>query len=340
MLPPPCPRAKPSSSSASSPFGSSPFGSRFVRPPPLVGRRECKEGKEEAAEVRKRLKERREESRKEEEDETKKPKCYFANSCPSVSPLFPGLPPPKGTAETTSSSSPSSSSSSSCSLSSPSSSPTSVPPSSPTPPPPPPHPSKVTLSTRYGDIVIRLFTSLTPRTCYNFTKLCSMSYYNNTVFHRVVKGFMIQGGDPTGTGRGGRSVYGEDVLCGQIKKDIHNLEAGLGQGESTTGGNTHRLFEDEFVPELSHDAAGVVSMANCGTPNTNGSQFFITLDACRHLDRRNTVFGKVQDDHSFRTIRKIGGGETIGPADDKPTDPIAIISTKVEQEECNRRKQR
>ena len=93
----------------------------------------------------------------------------------------------------------------------------------------------------------------TPRTCYNIAALAQAGYYNNTIFHRIIKDFMIQGGDPTGTGRGGESVYGGK-------------------------------FEDEITRNLKHVGAGVLSMANSG-PNTNGSQFFVTLKPCPWLGK-------------------------------------------------------
>ncbi len=96
----------------------------------------------------------------------------------------------------------------------------------------------------------------------NFLALCASSYYDSTTFHRNIAGFMIQGGDPTGKGKGGESIY---------------------------GGN----FEDEIRPTLRHNMRGIVSMANRG-PGTNGSQFFITYAAAPHLDGKNTVFGKVR----------------------------------------------
>ncbi|KAM8806634.1 peptidyl-prolyl cis-trans isomerase-like 3 [Eudromia elegans] len=121
----------------------------------------------------------------------------------------------------------------------------------------------VTLHTDVGDIKIELFCERTPKTCENFLALCASNYYNGCVFHRNIKGFMVQTGDPLGTGKGGNSIWG-------------------------------RKFEDEFSEYLKHSVRGVVSMANNG-PNTNGSQFFITYAKQPHLDMKYTVFGKVID---------------------------------------------
>ncbi|XP_026940224.1 peptidyl-prolyl cis-trans isomerase-like 3 [Sagmatias obliquidens] len=121
----------------------------------------------------------------------------------------------------------------------------------------------VTLHTDVGDIKIEVFCERTPKTCENFLALCASNYYNGCIFHRNIKGFMVQTGDPTGTGRGGSSIWG-------------------------------KKFEDEYSEYLKHNVRGVVSMANNG-PNTNGSQFFITYGKQPHLDMKYTVFGKVID---------------------------------------------
>jgi cyclophilin family peptidyl-prolyl cis-trans isomerase len=114
------------------------------------------------------------------------------------------------------------------------------------------------LYTDKGEIKIKLFADKTPRTVNNFVFLAQQGFYNGTIFHRVIKDFMAQGGDPTGTGRGGP---GYD-------------------------------FSDEFHPSLKHDKPGILSMANAG-PNTNGSQFFITHVPTPWLDRKHSVFGQV-----------------------------------------------
>ncbi|MEA3439730.1 MAG: peptidylprolyl isomerase [Chloroflexota bacterium] len=115
-----------------------------------------------------------------------------------------------------------------------------------------------TLITQNGDIVIQLFADQTPITVNNFVFLAQEGYYDNTIFHRVISNFMVQGGDPTATGRGDPGYR----------------------------------FEDEFDPQLKHDKPGVVSMANAG-PNTNGAQFFITHVETPWLDGKHSVFGQV-----------------------------------------------
>ncbi|GAB6018628.1 Peptidyl-prolyl cis-trans isomerase-like 3 [Chamberlinius hualienensis] len=121
----------------------------------------------------------------------------------------------------------------------------------------------VTLHSDLGDIKIELFCEQCPKACENFLALCASSYYDGCLFHRNIKGFMVQTGDPTGTGKGGSSIWG-------------------------------RKFEDEIVDDLKHSVRGIVSMANNG-PNTNGSQFFITYAKQPHLDVKYTIFGKVID---------------------------------------------
>jgi cyclophilin family peptidyl-prolyl cis-trans isomerase len=115
-----------------------------------------------------------------------------------------------------------------------------------------------TISTDLGDVVVELFAREAPVTVNNFVVLARDGYYDGVTFHRVIKGFMAQGGDPTGSGSGGPGYK----------------------------------FADEFSPALRHDGPGVLSMANAG-PGTNGSQFFITHVATPHLDGRHTVFGRV-----------------------------------------------
>eukprot|EP01095_Lingulamoeba_sp_RSL-Kostka_P011581 TRINITY_DN4444_c0_g1_i1.p1 TRINITY_DN4444_c0_g1~~TRINITY_DN4444_c0_g1_i1.p1 ORF type:complete len:164 (+),score=40.76 TRINITY_DN4444_c0_g1_i1:34-525(+) len=146
----------------------------------------------------------------------------------------------------------------------------------------------VTLHTSMGDIKIELHCDITPITCENFLALCASGYYDNTIFHRNIKKFILQGGDPTGTGKGGKSIY-------------------------------NKKFIDEFDPALRHNARGIVSMANSG-PDTNGSQFFITYTKQSHLNNKNTVFGKVID--GFETLDAI---ESV-PVDpsNKPLNDIKL----------------
>ena len=175
----------------------------------------------------------------------------------------------------------------------------------------------VTLGTTEGDIVVELYADRAPRTVENFLNLARHepaadadpapdtvtwedpetgevrgdSLYEGVAFHRVIEEFMVQTGDPTGTGRGGPGYE----------------------------------FDDEFHEELRHDAAGTLSMANSG-PDTNGSQFFITLDAQPHLDDRHAVFGEVTE--GMDVVEAIGAKET--DRDDRPQDTVEIRSVTVD----------
>mmetsp|Transcript_6937 Transcript_6937/g.15242 ORF Transcript_6937/g.15242 Transcript_6937/m.15242 type:complete len:188 (+) Transcript_6937:99-662(+) len=146
----------------------------------------------------------------------------------------------------------------------------------------------VQFDTTMGSFVIELYHRHTPRTCYNIAALADAGYYNGTIFHRIIKDFMIQGGDPTGTGRGGESVYGGK-------------------------------FEDEITRNLKHTGAGVVSMANAGA-NTNGSQFFVTLKPTPFLDGKHTVFGRIYS--GMGVIQRMGLVATDG--DDRPKSEVKI----------------
>jgi cyclophilin family peptidyl-prolyl cis-trans isomerase len=127
-----------------------------------------------------------------------------------------------------------------------------------------------TFKTEKGDIEVELFADRAPLTVENFVNLARAGFYDGTTFHRVIGGFMAQGGDPTGTGTGGPGY----------------------------------TFGDEFHPSLRHDGAGVLSMANAG-PGTNGSQFFLTYGPTPHLDDRHSVFGKVSSGMEvLRSIRE------------------------------------
>lgn len=123
--------------------------------------------------------------------------------------------------------------------------------------------NEVVFETTQGKIVFALKPEIAPKACENFIGLVQKGYYDGVIFHRVIKGFMIQGGDPTGTGRGGESLFG-------------------------------KAFEDEFKPGVVFDKPGILAMANAGR-NTNGSQFFITTVPTPHLNGRHTIFGEVKE---------------------------------------------
>lgn len=148
---------------------------------------------------------------------------------------------------------------------------------------------QVVLETTQGEIVIALFPALAPKTVENFLGLVNKGYYNGTVFHRVIRNFMIQGGDPSATGRGGESIWG-------------------------------RPFADEFSPSLAFDRVGLLAMANAG-PNSNGSQFFITVGKTPWLNNHHTIFGEVLS--GFSAVEAISRVAT-GPAD-RPLEEQKII---------------
>ena len=146
--------------------------------------------------------------------------------------------------------------------------------------------------TTLGDFTIELFEQQAPNTVGNFVKLAESNFYNGVIFHRVIEGFMIQGGDPTGTGRGGPGYQ----------------------------------FADEIHPQLKHTGEGMLSMANAG-PNTNGSQFFITLAATPHLDGRHAVFGTVVE--GMDVVKKIGKTR-VGPGD-RPVADVVMNKVTIER---------
>ena len=152
------------------------------------------------------------------------------------------------------------------------------------------------INTTMGDIEIELFPSKTPKTVENFVGLATQNYYDGIIFHRVIEQFMIQGGDPTGSGSGGKSYF---------------------------GGN----FEDEFHESLTHNGPGILSMANAG-PNTNGSQFFITLVPTPWLDGKHSVFGKVIG--GLDVVEAIGKVATSKPFD-KPMKDIVMNKVVIEK---------
>ena len=164
-----------------------------------------------------------------------------------------------------------------------------------------------TLKTNHGDIVIRLLPNHAPKTVANFVGLADgtrewtdprtgkTSYdklYDGTVFHRVISGFMIQGGDPLGNGTGGPGYE----------------------------------FADEFHPDLAFDKPYLLAMANAG-PGTNGSQFFITVGKTPHLNRKHTIFGEVVDPESQKVVDAIGA--TATDRSDRPLEPVVIESITI-----------
>jgi peptidyl-prolyl cis-trans isomerase A (cyclophilin A) len=167
--------------------------------------------------------------------------------------------------------------------------------------------STATLHTNHGDIIVELFPNHAPKTVANFVELASgkrewvdprtgakstANLYDGTVFHRVISGFMIQGGDPLGTG---------------------------------TGGPGYR-FADEFHPELNFDRPYLLAMANSG-PGTNGSQFFITVAPTTWLNRKHSIFGEVKDVASQAVVDKIATTKT--GAGDRPVQAVVIESVTI-----------
>lgn len=147
----------------------------------------------------------------------------------------------------------------------------------------------VVLETNQGVIQIKLMPDVAPKACENFIGLVEKGYYNGLIFHRVIKNFMIQGGDPTGTGAGGESIWG-------------------------------RPFEDEVTPDVKFDHTGILAMANAG-PSTNGSQFFITTAQTPWLNMRHTIFGEVIS--GYDVVQKIEN--TATGSSDRPIAEQKII---------------
>jgi len=147
----------------------------------------------------------------------------------------------------------------------------------------------VVLETNQGVIEIKLMPEVAPKACENFSGLVEKGYYDGIIFHRVIKNFMIQGGDPTGTGMGGESILGKP-------------------------------FKDEVRPDVAFDREGLLAMANAG-PNTNGSQFFITTTKTPWLNMRHTIFGEVIS--GYEVVKKIEN--TQANAADKPLTEQKII---------------
>lgn len=153
----------------------------------------------------------------------------------------------------------------------------------------------VVFETSEGNFQVTLNPAVAPKTCENFLGLVKKHYYDGTIFHRVIKGFMLQGGDPTGTGTGGESIWG-------------------------------KTFNDEVSSKVSFDRPGLLAMANRG-PNTNGSQFFITTKPTPWLNQKHTIFGEVTQ--GYDVIQKIESTKT--GAGDRPVTPQKIIKAYVKE---------
>lgn len=149
------------------------------------------------------------------------------------------------------------------------------------------------IETNQGIFDVVLWPDIAPKASENFLKHAEDGYYNDIIFHRVIKKFMIQGGDPTGTGRGGQSIW-------------------------------KAPFEDEFSPKATFDRPGLLAMANAG-PKTNGSQFFITTASAPWLNNKHTIFGEVVK--GYDVIQKIEA--TTTSSGDRPANEIKIIRIKV-----------
>ncbi|TAQ83731.1 hypothetical protein B7494_g7945 [Chlorociboria aeruginascens] len=178
------------------------------------------------------------------------------------------------------------------------------------------------LHTTSGDISLELWAQQLPLTCRNFLQHCLDGYYNDSIFHRLVPGFILQGGDPTGTGNGGESIY--DGGAFSESRDDH----GIWPMEERTGRNagTHGVgFKDEFHSRIKFNRRGLLGMANEG-PDSNGSQFFITLDNTPELQGKNTVFGRVEGDTIYN-VAKMGEAE-LGEAE-RPLYPTRITAVEV-----------
>lgn len=154
----------------------------------------------------------------------------------------------------------------------------------------------VVLETNQGSIELELMTKIAPKTCENFSTHAKNGYYDGIVFHRVIKDFMIQGGDPTGTGMGGESIWGKP-------------------------------FGDECDPNVRFEGPMLLAMANAG-PGTNGSQFFITTAATPWLHMRHTIFGKVVEGEDV--VRAIEGVDT--DSSDRPDKEQKILRAYVKED--------
>ncbi len=153
----------------------------------------------------------------------------------------------------------------------------------------------LTFETTQGTFDIKLYPDTAPKACENITRLAEKGYYNGTLFHRVIPDFMVQGGDPTATGSGGESIWGED-------------------------------FEDEVQNNRAFDRSGLLAMANSG-PHTNGSQFFITVALTPHLNKRHTIFGEVVS--GYDVVHALS--QTPTDSSDRPREDQKILKITVKK---------
>jgi peptidyl-prolyl cis-trans isomerase SDCCAG10 len=151
-----------------------------------------------------------------------------------------------------------------------------------------------TIHTTLGNIKVELACGLAPRLCENWLQLAASGVYDGTKFHRNIAGFLVQGGDPTGTGSGGESIYGFP-------------------------------FKDEFHQRLRFSRRGIVAMANAGK-DSNGSQFFITFGDCEHLYKKHTIFGKITSDTIYNLMAL---QDLPTDSEERPLDPPVIRGTKI-----------
>ena len=154
----------------------------------------------------------------------------------------------------------------------------------------------VVFETNQGNIEMKLFKDIAPKACENMEGLVKKGYYDGIIFHRVIKNFMIQGGDPTGTGSGGQSLFGSS-------------------------------FEDEVKPDIVFDKPGILAMANAG-PNTNGSQFFITTVPTPWLNMKHTIFGEVVA--GYDVVQKIEN-VSVSAGSNKPLEEQKIIKAYIKE---------
>ncbi|KAI5205796.1 cyclophilin-like protein [Aureobasidium subglaciale] len=159
--------------------------------------------------------------------------------------------------------------------------------------------AKVLLNTTSGDLVVEIFAKQVPLAARNFLQHCLNGYYNGTIFHRLVPGFIIQGGDPTGTGSGGVSAI-----------------------------NDGAPFQDEFHSRLKFNRRGLLGMANSGDKNDNTSQFFFTLDKTPELQDKNTMFGRIEGDTIYN-LMKMAEADLTSDDSDRPLYPTSIVSTEI-----------